>query len=126
MSTADWIRELIKEGQLWRFYKSKSWLKLKAAILKESHHECAECKRRGIVTRYDIDAEGHKRLLSTVHHVRHVRDFPELALSRYYIDAATGERHDNLIPVCKSCHNVLHPEKLSNTRSDKFTTPERW
>ena len=74
------IRALIARDELWRFYKSKDWLRLKEKILKENHHECAECKKRGIITRYDIGRDGEKRLLSTVHHVMHVRDHPELAM----------------------------------------------
>ena len=121
------IRALIARDELWRFYKSKDWLRLKEMVLRENHHECAECKKRGIITRYDIGRDGEKRLLSTVHHVMHVRDHPELAMSRMYRDEKTGELKVNLIPVCKRCHNKLHPEKLEHKScEEKFTTIERW
>lgn len=29
----NWIEELIREGQLWKFYKSKEWITLKEGIL---------------------------------------------------------------------------------------------
>ena len=114
------IRELIAKDELWRFYKSKEWIRLKEKILKENHYECSECRKQGIITRYD---DG--RLLSTVHHVCHVRDHPELALSEWYKDYSTGKLERNLIPVCKACHNKLHPEKIKN-RKEKFVNEERW
>lgn len=124
--TTDEIRTLIQTNELWRFYKSKEWIRLKTQILKANHYECAECRRHGIITRYDTDSEGHVRLLSTVHHVCHVRDHPELALSRYYKDYETGEMRPNLVPVCKACHNKLHPEKTHRHKEGAFTNTERW
>ena len=123
--TEDYIKDLISKGELWRFYKSKEWMSLKAQLLKEAHYECYECKRQGIITRYDISPDGTKRLLSTVHHVCHVRDHPELALSRYYKDFSTGRKEKNLIPVCKACHNKLHPEK-NKRKHHGFENSERW
>lgn len=121
-----WIRELIRTGELWKFYKTKEWRSLKASILKERHYECAECRRHGVITRYDVSEDGQKKLISTVHHVCHVRDHPELALSRWYKDYETGEMKENLIPVCKACHNKLHPEKQKHKRSDGYVNEERW
>ena len=126
MITEAWIRELIDKDELWRFYKHPEWIKLKNQILAENHCECAECKRRGKVTRYDTDAAGNKKLISTVHHVCHVRDHPELAMSRTYKNYQTGRTEPNLIPVCKACHNQLHPEKHKTKSKNKFTNIERW
>lgn len=128
MRIEQWIRELIEKDELWKFYKSRQWIQLKESVLKAAHYECAECRSQGKITRYDIDSEGNKRLLSTVHHVMHVRDHPELALSRTYKDMETGEVKKNLIPVCKACHNKLHPEKRRQRQrhTDSFTNVERW
>ena len=128
MRIEQWIRELIEKDELWKFYKSRQWIRLKESVLKAAHYECAECRSQGKITRYDIDSEGNKRLLSTVHHVMHVRDHPELALSRTYKDMETGEVKQNLIPVCKACHNRLHPEKRRQRQrhTDSFTNVERW
>ena len=115
------IRKLIETDELWRFYKSKPWIRLKTKILRENHYECAECRKRGVITRRD---DG--RLLSTVHHVCHVRQHPELAMSRYYKDYETGEMKENLIPVCKACHNRLHPEKHRQKNKNGFVNEERW
>ena len=122
LSTEEWIRSLIQKDELWRFYKSKEWIALKNKILKENHYECAECRKHGVITRHDDGG----RLLSTVHHVCHVRDHPELALSEWYKDYSTGKLERNLIPVCKACHNKLHPEKTKRVNQDKFVNDERW
>lgn len=120
-----WIEELISDGELWRFYKCKDWINLKSQILKEAHYECAICREQGKITRYDINSKGERQLISTVHHVQHVRKHPELALSRTY--TYKGQIYDNLIPVCKSCHNKLHPEKRKiKSSQEKFTNEERW
>ena len=126
MITEQWIRELIERDELWKFYKTKEWRKLKNQILKENHYECAECRKQGKVTRYDEGRDGSRRLITTVHHVCHVRDHPELAMSRTYKDYSTGTMEKNLIPVCKSCHNKLHPEKMKGATKERFTTEERW
>ncbi len=120
-----WIEELIEKDELWRFYKSPQWIKLKKEVLKANHYECAECRKKGIVTRYDVDADGNRTLLSTVHHVQFVRNHPELALSRTY--TYKGKTYQNLIPVCKACHNKLHPEKHRKHNSElHFSNKERW
>lgn len=128
MTTQD-IRQLIADGKLYSFYKSKEWLRLKDQVLRDAHYECAICKSHGIITRYDVAESGAKTLLSTVHHVCHVREHPELALSRTYKDQVTGEIKPNLIPVCKACHNRLHPEKIRwarRTHDDRYDNQERW
>ena len=126
-SMTDWIRDLIDKGELWRFYKSKQWIRLKTRILEQNHYECYRCRQQGKVTRYDTNADGNKKLISTVHHVHHVRDYPELALTEYVMDHETGQRELNLIPVCKPCHNILHPEKNRNRKKEiGFTNEEKW
>lgn len=124
MITKEYIEQLIRKNELWRFYKSREWIDLKERILQENHHECYECKKRGIITRYDVAEDGSKKLISTVHHVQFVRSHPELALSEYYY--YQGERKRNLIPVCKACHNKLHPEKRKRQQSSAFINEERW
>lgn len=121
-----WIEELIQQGKLWKFYKSKDWIKVKEEVLKENHYECAECRKQGKITRYDVDAEGNRKLISTVHHVQFVRKHPALALSKTY--TYNGKTYTNLIPVCKACHNKLHPEKRKRKarKDDIYVNEERW
>ena len=42
-----------------------------------------------------------------VHHVNEVLQRPDLALSRYFLDA-DGVRRDNLVPLCAACHEAEH------------------
>lgn len=127
MVTTDWVRGLISKGELWRFYKTPEWQRLKAQVLMDNHYECRICKEQGKVTRYETGSDGKRRRLSTVHHIKEVRKHPELALERYYIDLQ-GTRRENLIPVCKACHNALHNRAFDgSTRKGKhFTNAERW
>lgn len=120
-----YIKSLIEKNELWRFYKTKEWIALRDKILEENHNECAICKSHGIIKRYDIDDKGTKHLIKTVHHVQHVRKHPALALSRHYY--FEGKKKDNLIVVCKACHNNLHPEKrYRDNNKERFTNEERW
>lgn len=76
------------------------------------HYECQICKARG---RYSSG--------SIVHHVKHLRERPDLALSVY--DPDTGERQ--LVTVCKACHEEEHPESLRRCApAAEPITMERW
>lgn len=71
------------------FYTSKKWERMRAAILKRDGYRCRICARYGRI-----------RQATTVHHIKHLDEYPELALDP-----------SNLISVCTKCHNKLHPEK---------------
>lgn len=111
---AKYIYYLIKIGEVFRFYKTKEWLKLKQEVLREQHFECQICKHKGKYTRAD-----------TVHHIKFVRIHPQFALSKTYIDNK-GKEKINLIAICKECHNKEHPEKLKSRCKTKFMNDERW
>ena len=96
-SLASWIRELEREGRLYRFYKTQEWRELRERILQEHHNECIRCKGK--------EPAVYTRAVH-VHHVNEVKDRPELALSRTYRDA--DGVHDNLLPLCMQCHNEEH------------------
>ena len=94
-----------------RFYGSKDWDKVSAMVRKADHYQCVLC--------------GSARRPLIVHHVKHLKDRPDLALSLR--DPDTGERQ--LITVCKRCHEKLHPEALQEKRSEKKVdeiSAERW
>lgn len=94
------------------WYNSGDWAAVKAAVKQIDHNDCLICK-----------AMGRRRAAHIVHHVRHLRDRPDLALSIY--DPDTGERQ--LICVCKQCHELLHPESQLQYRPSKPpVTKERW
>ena len=94
------------------FYKTPAWRKLRAEILKQDKYECQLCKKRG-----------YYRRANTVHHIKPIEKYPELALSKYYIDE-NGKKQRNLISVCRECHEREH-EYRQNEKPEPLT-PERW
>jgi 5-methylcytosine-specific restriction protein A len=101
------IVRLVKEG---KFYKSSAWEKKRLEILERDNYECQVCKEGGGFAP-----------ATTVHHLKHLEDRPDLALD-----------NDNLVSVCAACHNREHPERFihriihrkRNELAERF--PERW
>jgi 5-methylcytosine-specific restriction endonuclease McrA len=98
--------EAIRKGNVRQFYKSTDWKRKRKEILQHDNYECQRCKSKGKYHRAE-----------TVHHIKHLKDFPELAL----VDS-------NLISLCFNCHNEEHPEKLASQAAERRrqVTPERW
>jgi 5-methylcytosine-specific restriction protein A len=71
------------------FYSSKKWRKKRQYILHRDGFICQECRKYG----RNIEAR-------IVHHIIEVEEEPALKMS-----------NNNLVSVCYSCHNKLHPEK---------------
>lgn len=111
---ASWIRELEREGKLYRFYKTDEWLNLRDQVMRDNHYECSMCKQKqpAVYTRAEH-----------VHHVNEVRRRPELALSRTYRDALGV--HDNLVTLCQPCHNAEH-ERFFKAENKPQLNLERW
>ncbi|MFU1798198.1 HNH endonuclease [Paenibacillus azoreducens] len=97
------------------FYKSKEWRKCREKVLIRDHYLCQQCLRKGILT-----------TANTVHHIKPLEDYPELALDE-----------NNLESICPTCHNKEHPEKgrgkkVEPQRKRRATilkaepNPERW
>lgn len=70
-------------------YTSVKWKKFRASILCRDGYRCKICARYG-------------RMVSAteVHHIKHTDEYPELVYDP-----------QNLVSLCKSCHNRQHPEK---------------
>lgn len=108
------LRALIDAGQEERFYSWREWKRLSLHVrLRLDNNECQKCKGRGKYAPAEI-----------VHHIKHLRDRPDLALSIW--DPDTKERQ--LVSLCRSCHELEHPERLRPTASAaaKPLTEERW
>lgn len=71
------------------FYRSSKWLHKRELILRRDGYRCQRCKRYGRITQ-----------ANTVHHIQHLEDRPDLALTS-----------SNLISLCARCHMEVHPEK---------------
>ena len=115
---ATWIKQLIRDNKIYKFYKTKEWLALRAEVMREDHYECQHCLQRGIYTRADM-----------VHHVNEVRKRPDLALTKHFVDTKTHEKKRNLISLCNSCHEMEH-DRFEMIRQkngkEKFMNEERW
>ena len=84
----------LSHGQATAFYKTGAWLRCRELALTRDLYLCQVC----LPNKGPIHA-------NTVHHVIHLKDDPSKALDL-----------DNLISVCPSCHNTLHPEKRHGTK----------
>lgn len=87
------LNALIQAGKSHDFYSWPEWDKLRREVLKLDNYECQRCKG---MRRYQRAA--------IIHHVKHLKDRPDLALSVYDGDDR------QLVSVCKRCHEELHPE----------------
>lgn len=112
---AKWIWQLIKEDRVEQFYLTDDWRELRQDVLDDFHNECQECLKKGKVTTDEL----------CVHHVNEVRNRPELALSRFFVDDK-GQTQPNLVPLCKVCHNIIHEKLKKPIKKDKFINEERW
>jgi 5-methylcytosine-specific restriction protein A len=105
LELAQWILSLVQHNNIKAFYNSGLWLSKRKEALKRDNNECQKCKARGLVAKADC-----------VHHKKHVKQYPSLALEL-----------DNLISLCNSCHDEEHPEKLIKRKSNRsFINEERW
>lgn len=106
---------LVEGGREHDFYCSTAWHRKRDSILKRDRYECQICKSRGKYKRAEL-----------VHHVKHLKDRPDLALADTYL-GDDGQEHRQLISVCKDCHEtVCHPDRMRKERKEKFFTEERW
>lgn len=98
-----WIEELKKINRLDIFYHSKYFKRLRREVMREQHYECQRCKEKGKLT----IVKDSKKKSGVVHHIKEVREYPELALSKYYIDDE-GNKQRQLIVLCNECHEIVH------------------
>ena len=101
-----------ESGDYSAFYATYDWKTTAAKVRKMDRNECQECKRHGRYSRGYI-----------VHHVKHLRDRPDLALEVFDSD---NERQ--LETICKACHEMMHPESLvrESKQPEKPVTEEWW
>ncbi len=95
-----WIVRLFNTGQKHKFYECNEWRALRDSVMAEHHYECQLCKSRGVYSPAEIG-----------HHIKPLRQYPALALTR-----------SNIMPVCSTCHNQIHKTKSG----EPCLTPERW
>ena len=104
------LKKLIENGEKEKFYSWGSWKKLRKDVLRIDHGECQHCKAKGKYKKGYI-----------VHHIKHLEDRPDLALSIF-----DGEERQ-LVTLCKKCHEEEHPESLRQiVMPSEPVTVERW
>lgn len=108
------LLQAIRKGNTHYFYTSWAWRKKRKQILERDNNECQICKQNGKVT------VGTKDDPLVVHHIKELKEHPELALT-----------DKNLLSVCNNCHeNVCHPDRLGEYKEKKnkigIEIPERW
>ena len=107
------LQALIRAGRSAEFYSWTEWRRLRPEVLRLDHGECVRCR----------EIRRKFRPAKIVHHVRHLEERPDLALSIW--DPETGKRQ--LISVCKQCHEELHPESQRQYKHIRAPlTAERW
>lgn len=107
------LRELISQGHEQSFYWWPEWRAVRAEVLRLDHGECRICREQ---------KHRHSRAV-IVHHIKHLRARPDLALSIW--DPDTGERQ--LEAVCKACHEREHPDSLRQWQpAATVLSVERW
>ncbi|SKA99822.1 HNH endonuclease [Caloramator quimbayensis] len=95
-----WINLLIKNNNIKAFYNSALWEHTRQEVLSEQHYECQICKDKGVYTP-----------AVTVHHIKFLRQHPELALTK-----------SNLMAVCEECHFNIHHKQIPKEQLNE----ERW
>ena len=130
-----WLKDLILNNQLEKFYHCKEWLKVAEQVKKIDNYECQECKRKGKLTTESTRNRKGNSIQMSVHHHKELKKFPELALSIYYT-GADGKEYRNLEYVCESCHNRIHGRygkrwirrkpKQKEQQCIRFVNEERW
>lgn len=107
------LLEWIREGQASKFYWTYKWKIERGFVLREDKGECQHCKARG---RY--------RKATIVHHIKHLTEYPQLALCMWVKESGIWVRQ--LISLCDECHEIEHPERLKQYRKKRQVTQERW
>lgn len=106
------LRNLISEGKVSKFYESRQWKQLSRQVIAEYHGECFLCRQQKKLTKAVL-----------VHHVRPLREYPELAYSRTYQDK--GGEYIQLMPLCFDCHERIH-RRGAYAKPAGYQNEEKW
>ena len=93
---------ILKLNDIRDFYKTYVWKKFRNAEMKKKKYRCEKCWKKGYYHRATV-----------LHHKKHLRDYPELALTE-----------SNMEALCEQCHIEEHPEEFKTENAIKFK--ERW
>lgn len=110
----------MNDKEVKHFYNSKEWKHKRIDILQRDLYECQDCRERlrtaAAAGQRLYGDETKIRRAAEVHHIKELRENPELALE-----------DDNLISLCTQCHNLRHgrnPKRF--VRKKKLVSEEKW
>lgn len=112
------------------FYHSAIWKATRLEVLTEQHWECQQCRREGRLTLLCRKDERSRRIghvkfsRANVHHIKELKLYPELRLSKYYVDT-DGKTKRNLEAICDDCHNSEH-ERFQKSEEKPQINEEKW
>lgn len=112
--TTEQLRQWLASGEVLRFYTSYAWKKKRREVLALDKGECQGCKARGWYRRAVL-----------VHHARHLRERPDLALS-IWDTRPDGSKVRQLVSLCEECHERAHPERMKQYQKRELLTKEKW
>ena len=92
------------------FYGTDVWQRARGRALERDLWRCVWCRKAG---RYTIDRRGRRIPVpaTLVHHIKPLKEYPELALELC-----------NLVSLCDKCHDEAHPEKFAKKKKEKPPT----
>lgn len=116
MFTTENIKKMVADNRLDLFYNSRAWRNLSSEVRREQNNECQYCKAKGKVKPAEF-----------VHHVKHIRQFPALAYSKYFTDE-NGKKQRQLVCCCYWCHEEKHGRTFisSGVVRERYTNAEKW
>ena len=115
-----YLHKIMTDKEVKQFYNSKQWKTKRIRILQRDNFECQDCVSRlkeAAVKFIQLPVNDRRiRKASDVHHIKELREYPELGLE-----------DDNLISLCVDCHNKRHGRTIKKfTKRKKPLTEERW
>lgn len=108
--TEQFVKKLWKNGK--NFYKTYAWKRFRKRVLAKKKNRCELCWNYGISGK---EVRKFKRA-TVLHHKKHLKDRPDLALSE-----------SNMEALCAACHELRHPERKKKFNPFISKNPkERW
>jgi len=83
------------------FYSSKKWRKFRETIIAQRGNRCEKCGNRIAVAKEIV--------------IHHIKEIDETNVD----DAMVSLNPDNVMVVCHSCHNKIHPRGAASYTTDK-------
>lgn len=110
---------MLSQDEVRVFYNSTPWKHMRNYIRKRDNNECQWCKTNGKLTidTGELNRNGRKKNALIVHHIKELKDDPELKLSE-----------ENLVLICFECHERHHERWVVNhkTKPNKWKEDEMW